>query len=167
MKDLKLNMPIWVTSTCYLNDVIFELKSTTLADAYNSSSSSELQIKLPDDGINWGACWTRNRSQVAINEKEVKDLANRMLAKHRERVKDEKPKSRIYYLEGNGRNFLEIKTLTRLNVVNSLAEGSYVNYGGVKIYDDKLPHLVFYNLDDAINKFVELASIKLNVKVLA
>lgn len=156
MKDLKLGMKLLVTSTLYLDNVIFELVPTQLADAYTVSTSKEVQVKMTKG--HWGACPTRNRSQVAINGDEVRVIANRLLEKHRERVADEKPKHRLYYIDSQGD--IELKTLTFSRKYNSLSDGNYSLYTGgyvsLKVYDTP-NNSYFFNLDEAIEEFIRIS----------
>ena len=87
MKDLRLGMNILATSTCYLDNEVFKLEVTTLADAYESDSShvKELRIKLGEG--HWGACPTRSRSQICINSDEIKAIANKTLVYHIENTR--------------------------------------------------------------------------------
>jgi hypothetical protein len=151
MKDLKLGMPIFATTTCMLDNEIFKLHSTTLKDAFNTSHHKSLQIRLGEG--HWGACPTRNREQVCINEAEIKALATSMLADKIVSQSEQEPKSVIYIVKFLNNN-LTISSLRKWNEVNSLREGSYIEYRGhyanMRI-GNQLPTNVFYTIEGAID----------------
>ena len=162
MKDLRLGMNILATSTCYLDNEVFKLEVTTLADAYESDSShvKELRIKLGEG--HWGACPTRSRSQICINSDEIKAIANKTLVYHIENTKNDKPRYNLYFVDSNSHT-LSIKRMTFSRRVNSLAEGTFIEYSGQyisrKIRDENnLPIGYFYNLDDAVEYFSQVYS---------
>jgi hypothetical protein len=163
MKDLRLGMNILATSTCYLDNEVFKLEPTTLVDAYESDSShvNGLQIKLGKG--HWGACPTRSRSCVAINSAEIIELANKTLVTHIENTKNDKPKHNLYFVEGNNERTISLKRMTFSRRVNSLAEGTFIEYSGRyisrKIRDENnLPIGFFYNLDEAVEYFSKVFS---------
>jgi len=158
MKDLRLGMNILATSTCYLDNEVFKLEPTTLVDAYESDSNhvNGLQIKLGKG--HWGACPTRNRNQICINPDEIIEIAKKSLVTHIENTKNDKPKHNLYFVEGNNERTISLKRMKFSRRVNSLAEGTFIEYRGqyisVKIKDENnLPIGYFYNLDDAVEHF--------------
>jgi hypothetical protein len=158
MKDLELGMPIFATTTLLLDNEICKLHATTLVDAYNTNHHKSLQVKLGEG--HWGACPTRNREQVCINEAEIKELATNWMSEKLEQQKEFEAKSRIYIVQYKGTR-LTISILRKWKEVNSLAEGSYTEYTGdyasMRI-GGQLPSNVFYTLEDAIECFAKKGS---------
>jgi len=159
MEGLILGMPILATTTSSSDNELLKLHPTTLVDAYetNHPLREKLQIKLGDG--HWGACPTRNRTQVCINPDEVDAFANDRLSEHIKNSKDHKPKSKLYFVELNGTHCMTISMLSFSRNVNSLAEGRYREYTGtyasMKIHNDNLPVNFFYTIEDAIKYYVK------------
>lgn len=156
MKDLKLGMPILATTTLMLENEILKLHPTTLVDAYETSNHKELQIKLGDG--HWGCIPTRNRSQICINPAEVKEFAYNRLSDRIEEAKEHKEKSKLYIVKLNNTHSLTISLLHKGRTVNSLSEGSFIEYTGhyasMKIFNDRLPANMFHTIEEAIEFFV-------------
>lgn len=161
MKDLKLGMNILASTSLMLDNEILKLHPTTLVDAYNTTNHKELQIKLGKG--HWGCLPSRSRSQVCINTKEVADFANNRLAERFEQYAEE-TKGRIFIVKMNNNHSLTISTLTECRKIDSLKEGSYTeyrgNYASLRV-GASLPNNVFYSLNDAIDKFVDISKIVL------
>jgi len=156
MKDLKIGMNILATTTCMVANEVFKLHPTTLVDAYESDNARGLQISLGKG--HWGACPSRSRERICINQAEVIKLAKKELETHISKTKDDKPKSKLYFVQNNNGHSITINVMRLNETVKSLAEGSYKVYRGdhisMKVNDaSSLPKGYFYNIDEAIEFF--------------
>lgn len=151
MEDLKLGMPIFVTSTSG-KDFLLDIVLTTLENATKRSSSDHIEIEM-GKGL-WGACPTRRRSAVFINADEVKTYAVTELADVTYITKGEEP---LYVVNfNNNNNHLSLVEYSFKERVTSLRDGTFTEYGNgystLRVRDE-LPKYAFYSISDAIEYF--------------
>ena len=154
MEDLKLGMPIFVTSTSG-KDCLLDIVFTTLENATKRSSSSYIEVEMGKG--TWGACPTRRRNNVFINTDEVKAYALNKLAERLVGASDNETTKESLFVVKYFSGHLSLMEFPLIDKVTSLRNGTfseYVNgYSTIRI-GNELPEDTFYSLNDAIECFV-------------
>ena len=165
MNGLKLNQKILVDSSCYFNDEILKLEKTRVRDAEKTSRGVVVTMT---DG-HWGACPTRNMTDVVATEEDIEKIFNSHVLPNIERkgltIGQGKGKTILVVEDKNYERggAILIEYLTFQETKETLAEGVYDVYyvssfrGGysMKVFNKKLGINIFDNIDDAKKYFTE------------
>jgi len=166
MKNLKLNQRILVNSSCYFKEEIFKFEKTRLADA--SKTEDGYRVRMTDG--HWGACPTRDKSEVIACEGDIDRIVERFFTAQLE-------KSSLEIGQGKGKSLLivenvnhksggqvVVKSVRFVGAEETLREGKSDKYSAetfmgsisLKIKDEVMPYGVFDNIEQAKERLTEL-----------
>lgn len=167
MKNFKLNQKLLVNSSCYFRGEIFKFEKTRLADA--SKTEDGYRVRMTSG--HWGACPTRDKSEVVAFESDIDRIVERFFTAKLEEstleIGQGKGKSLIIVEDENygndGRGHIVVRYIKYKSTEETMREGKYDKYyisqfaGSctLKIRDGVMPYGVFDNIKQAEEKLRE------------